>query len=359
MNDIKYMKIALQLSKKGMGFTEPNPMVGAVVVKNDRILSTGYHARFGAVHAEQVALEHVTETGTTLYVTLEPCVHYGKTPPCTDLILGKKVKRVVIAVHDPNPLVNGKGIRKLREHGVEVDVGLLRDIALKINRHYLKFMTAKMPYVTLHAGVSIDGKLTDKYRKSRWITDEELRLYSHSMRGEFSAILAGVGTVIDDNPQLTVREKAWQGKKFFRVILDSNNVLDTGLNIFRDRENFPLIFFSSLEAENKTPKPGAKHHFFVSPDRDYGGLSLPEVLGQLYRLGIASVLVEGGGSVINSFISTGLYDEIVLFTADKLVGGTLSVQLFAEGAAVSNPVKLKEREILSFATGYIVRGYRE
>ncbi|NIM14630.1 MAG: bifunctional diaminohydroxyphosphoribosylaminopyrimidine deaminase/5-amino-6-(5-phosphoribosylamino)uracil reductase RibD [Candidatus Aminicenantes bacterium] len=359
MADIKYMKIALGLSKKGMGFTEPNPMVGAVVVKNNRILSTGYHARFGAVHAEQKALEHVTETGTTLYVTLEPCVHYGKTPPCTDLILEKKVKRVVVAIQDPNPLVNGKGIRQLREHGVQVDVGLFQDIASKINRHYLKFMTAKMPYVALNAGVSIDGKLTDKYRKSQWISDEELRLYSHSMRGEFSAILAGVSTVIDDNPQLTVREKDWQGKKLFRVILDSNNILDTGLNIYRDQENFPLIFFSSAEAENKTPNPEAEHHFFVSPDRDYGGLSLPEVLEQLYWLGVASVLVEGGGSVINSFITTGLYDEIVLFTADKFIGGTLSVQLFAEGAAVSNPVKLKEREILSLETGYIVRGYRE
>jgi diaminohydroxyphosphoribosylaminopyrimidine deaminase/5-amino-6-(5-phosphoribosylamino)uracil reductase len=359
MADIKYMKIALQLSKKGMGFTEPNPMVGAVVVKGDRILSTGYHARFGAVHAEHAALEHVTETGTTLYVTLEPCVHYGKTPPCTDLILEKRVKRVVVAVRDPNPLVNGKGIRQLRERGVQVDVGLCRDIALKINRHYLKFTSAKMPYVTLHAGVSIDGKLTDKYRKSRWISDEELRMYSHSMRGEFSAVLAGVNTVMDDNPQLTVREKAWQGKRLFRAILDSNNILETGLNIFRDRENFPVIFFSSAEAENKTPNPEAEHHFFVSRDREYGGLSLPEVLGQLYRMGVASVLVEGGGGVINSFITTGLYDEIVLFTADKLIGGTLSVQLFAEGAGVSDPVRLKEREILCLETGYIVRGYRE
>jgi diaminohydroxyphosphoribosylaminopyrimidine deaminase/5-amino-6-(5-phosphoribosylamino)uracil reductase len=358
MTDIKFMKAALGLSKKGMGFTEPNPMVGAVVVKNNRILSTGYHARFGAPHAEQIALENINEIDTTLYVTLEPCAHYGKTPPCADLILKKQVKRAVVAIQDPNPLVNGKGIRQLTEHGVQVDVGLFRDIALKINRHYFKYMIQKLPYVTLNAGVSIDGKLTDKYRKSQWISDEELRLCSHSLRGEFSAILAGVRTVIDDDPQLTVREKAWNGKKLYRVILDSNNVLDTARKVFRDQDNFPLVLFSSTEAKNRTPNPGAVHHFFVSPDRRYGGLCLREVLERLYRLGTASILVEGGGSIINSFLSAGLYDEIVLFTADKLIGGTLSVQLFAEGAAVANPLELKNREVIPMKNGYIVRGYK-
>ena len=357
MDDLKFMKAALKLSKKGIGFTEPNPLVGAVVVKDNKIISTGFHARYGGPHAEQKALEHVKEKDTTLYVTLEPCTHHGKTPPCTDLILEKKVKRVAVSIKDPNPMVNGKGIARLKEQGVQVDVGLLEDISLKINRHYLTYMKKKRPYVTLKAGISLDGKLTDKYRKSQWITDEELRTYAHSLRGEFSAILAGVKTVIDDNPQLTVREKAWGNKKLFRVVLDTDNILDTGLRIFENRENFPLIIFSSTEAKNKTPK--VENHFFIEPDRERKGLDLKKVLETLHRLDIASVMVEGGGSVIDSFLKDKLYDELLLEIADKLIGGKESVQLFASGAALSDPVNLREREVIPLQSGYIVRAYRE
>jgi len=355
------MKVAVQLSKKAIGFTEPNPLVGAVVVKDNRIISTGYHTRFGADHAERMALMPVSEPGTTLYVSLEPCCHHGKTPPCTDLIVEKKVKRVVVAMQDPNPRVNGCGIRQLREHGITVDVGVLQPVAETVNRHYLKYICGDKPYVTINAGVSLDGKLTDKYRKSQWITDEELRLMSHSLRGEYSAILAGVKTVADDNPQLTIREKGWGDKRFFRVVLDSRNSLICckDWTIFREQTKFPLVLFSSSEAENKTPNPKAAHHFFVPPDKANSGLNLEAVLRQLHRLGIASVLVEGGGQVISSFLRTGLYDEIMLFTADKLLGGGDSVQLFADGASVSSPVKLEEREILPLETGFLVRGYRK
>jgi diaminohydroxyphosphoribosylaminopyrimidine deaminase/5-amino-6-(5-phosphoribosylamino)uracil reductase len=358
MDDIKYMKAALGLSKRGTGFTEPNPLVGAVVVKNGRIISTGYHARFGDAHAERGALAGVNEPGTTLYVTLEPCVHHGKTPPCTDLILEKKVKRVVVAVGDPNPRVAGKGIQLLRQEGVEVQTGLLQRTGMKINRHYLKYITTGMPYVTLKSGISIDGKLTDKHGQSQWITGPELRAYSRGMRGEFSAIMAGAGTVRCDNPRLTIRENAWAGKKLRRVILDSNNTLDSALNIFQEREQFPLILFSSTTAANRDPHPCADHHFFVSPNAAHGGLNLVEILEHLHRLGIASVLVEGGGALTGSFLAAGLYDEIILFTADKLIGGRESVQLFPGGASISNPVTLDRREILSLDTGYIVRGFK-
>lgn len=355
--DLKFMKVAMALSKKGMGFTEPNPMVGAVVVKEGRIVSTGYHMQCGKPHAEAIALDGIDAQNSTLYVSLEPCAHYGKTPPCVDLVVENKVKRVVIAMQDPNPKVNGKSIRKLKDAGIRVDVGVLEKDALTLNRHYLTYITSNRPYVTLNAGVSIDGKLTDKYRKSQWITDEDLRLYSHSMRGEFSAILAGVKTVLDDNPQLTVREDAWTGKTLHRVILDTNNVLDTGFRIFEEQENFPLILFSSREAPNTTPK--AKRHFFVEPDRKHGGLDLTEILARLHRLGIASVLVEGGGAVINSFLANGFFDEAVFFIADKLLGGNTneSVQLFAHGATVADPLTLKNRQIVQLDSGFIIRGF--
>lgn len=356
MEDIKFMKIALKLADRGMGFTEPNPMVGAVVVKNHRIIAAGYHHRFGADHAERVALKNVTEPGTTLYVTLEPCPHFGKTPPCVDFLLEKKVQRVVTAMQDPNPLVNGKGIRKLEENGIPVEVGVLSEMARKLNRHYIKFMTDRMPYVTLKAGVSLDGKLTDKFRNSRWVTDEKMREFSHSLRGEFSAVMVGGQTVIDDDPQLNIREQAWGDKKLFRIVLDTHNRLDTRLQIFSgDQEQFPLVIFSSKEAENKTAK--VKQHFFVTPGAN-GGVDLKEVLANLYQLGIASVMVEGGGGILNSFLEERLYDEIILAAAGSLIGGKDSVQLFSRGTSVSTPVELKEREITVLESGYFIRGYR-
>ena len=356
MDEIKYMKAAIQLSKKGMGMTEPNPLVGAVVVKNNKIIATGYHARYGAPHAEQIALKDLDALDTTMYVTLEPCAHFGKTPPCTECILHRQVKRVVVAMTDPNPLVNGKGIKRLEEQGVKVEVGLLEHLAAKINRHYITYMTRKRPYVTLKAGVSMDGKLTDKYGKSEWVTGETMRSISHSFRGEFSAIMAGVGTVIADNPQLTIREKGWKGKRLFRVILDTKNRLETGLNIFRDQDRFPLILFSSKTAPDKTPK--TEHHFFIDTGENEQTLKLEEVLATLHRLGIASVMVEGGGRLFDSFLESRLYDEIVLSTAYKLIGGETSVQFFRSGTRVSTPVELKDREIIALDSGYIIRGYR-
>jgi diaminohydroxyphosphoribosylaminopyrimidine deaminase/5-amino-6-(5-phosphoribosylamino)uracil reductase len=357
MIDTKYMKIAMKMSRRAVGFTEPNPMVGAVVVKDGRVLSVGYHRKCGAAHAERDALRTIKEDGTTLYVTLEPCIHFGKTPPCVDFIIEKKVKRVVAAMQDPNPLVNGKGFRKLKEKGIEVEIGLTADMACKMNRHYIKYITQKMPYVALRAATSLDGKLTDKFRKSQWITGEELRTYSHSLRGEFSAIMAGAKTIIDDNPMLTIREGGWGEKKLYRVVLDSQNALDTRLKIFnaQEQERFPLILFSSKEAKNMTPK--VKHHFFVKPHRE-GGLDLKEVLEVLYRMEIASIMVEGGGALFNSFLKTDLYDEIILSQAGTLIGGKDSVQLFADGTSVSTPIELNEREITQFRTGHFIRSLK-
>ncbi len=348
------MKIALALSKKGMGFTEPNPLVGAVVVKNGEIIASACHKKYGAKHAERAALEKITGKNTTLYVTLEPCAHFGKTPPCTAIIIAKQVERVVMPMLDPNPLVDGKGSRELEKNGIKTEVGLLADLARKINRHYLKFITREQPYVTIKAGVSLDGKLTDKYRQSQWITDKPMRDLSHSLRGEFSAVLVGLGTVMDDNPQLTVRGKAWSGKSIYRVVLDSQNKLDKGLRVFQEQERFPLVLFSSAGAKNKEKK--VAHHFFITGN-EYG-LDLKIVLKTLGSLGIASLLVEGGGSIIDSFLGQGFYDEIILFTADKLIGGKAAVELFSSGASLTRPVKIARKEIIEFASGRLVRGYR-
>jgi diaminohydroxyphosphoribosylaminopyrimidine deaminase/5-amino-6-(5-phosphoribosylamino)uracil reductase len=356
MDDLKFMKIALKLSRRGVGRTEPNPLVGALAVKDGRILSSGFHRAFGDRHAETMALEHMTVPGATLYLTLEPCSHFGKTPPCVDLIIAKKVRRVVMAMEDPNPLVNGSGIRKLQEHGIETLVGLCRDQAEQVNRHYLKAMRSGLPYVAIHAGLSLDGKLTDRFGHSRWITSEEARRYAHSLRGEFSAILAGRNTILADDPRLTLREAGWEGKKLFRVVLDSSNSLPHYLNIFKDQENFPLVLFSSRAAAERKKK--VPRHFFVSSDEH--GLVLPELLGELANLGIASVLVEGGGRLIDSFIRGRLFDEMILFFSRKVVGGRDSVQMFASGVAdLQEALELTDCRWSEFAAGQVMRGYRK
>jgi diaminohydroxyphosphoribosylaminopyrimidine deaminase/5-amino-6-(5-phosphoribosylamino)uracil reductase len=354
MDDRKFMKIALKLSRYGEGFTEPNPMVGAVAVKNGKILASGFHRAFGSEHAETMALEHLAIPGSTLYLTLEPCSHFGKTPPCVDLIIARKVRRMVVAMKDPNPLVNGAGIRKLRAHGIQIRCGLGREWAERINRHYLKYIQTKKPYVAIHAGLSLDGKLTDKSGCSRWVTSEEARRYSHSLRGEFSAILAGRGTILADDPQLTLREAGWQGKILYRVALDSDNSLSARRNLFKDQEKFPLVIFSSRDAANRRKK--VPHHFFVR--RSSRGLSLPDILAELANLGIASVLVEGGGKVIDSFVRERLFDEMILFYSRQIVGGKNAVQLFASGAAnLGEALELTDCQWSEFASGGVMRGF--
>jgi diaminohydroxyphosphoribosylaminopyrimidine deaminase/5-amino-6-(5-phosphoribosylamino)uracil reductase len=262
---------------------------------------------------------------------------------------------VVMAMADPNPLVKGSGIRKLQAHGIETSIGLLSGQAERINRHYLKFMRAGFPYVALHAGLSLDGKLTDRCGGSQWVTTEQARRYAHSLRGEFSAILAGRNTILADDPRLTLREAGWEGKRLYRVVLDSGNSLPHYLKIFKEQENFPLVIFSSLAAASTEKK--VPHHYFVPADAH--GLRLDAVLEQLAALGIASVLVEGGGRVIDSFIRERLYDEVVLFVAHTLIGGRDSVQLFASGVAdLREALALADCHWSACAGGHVLRGYK-
>ncbi|MEN8221951.1 MAG: bifunctional diaminohydroxyphosphoribosylaminopyrimidine deaminase/5-amino-6-(5-phosphoribosylamino)uracil reductase RibD [Acidobacteriota bacterium] len=351
-DDILFMHLAFRLSEKGLGFTEPNPLVGAVVVKNGRIVSTGYHGRYGEAHAERTALEKTEEKGTTLYVSLEPCSHTGHTPPCTDIIIEKEVARVVIPFADPNPGVNGAGIKKLAAAGIEVETGLLENEALYLNRHYLKYITGKIPWVTINAGVTIDGKLSDNNRNSQWITGELSRSLSHSFRGEFGAIIAGSATVEDDDPMLTIREQGWAEKKFVRVILDTENRLSDKMKVFNQKKKWPLCVFSGIGYEDRGRK--CENHFFINSGP--GGLDLKEVLRILGEIGIASVLVEGGGVLIGSFLNSRLCDEVVLFTADKLLGGKNSVEILSEGVPLTDPVKLTGKKIIKLDDGYIIRG---
>ncbi len=352
-DDFKFMKYALKLAEKGRGFTKLNPLVGAVVVKDNRIISTGFHKAYGEKHAERVALESINEEDATLYVTLEPCVHYGKTPPCVDLIIEKKLKRVVIASIDENPVVKNKGVEKLRKNGIEVEVGLMDEENHLINKVYFKHITTKKPYVSIHAGISIDGKLTDKNKNSKWITSDILRDISHGLRGEFDSILVGKNTVLSDNPQLTIRHDFWKSKDFYRVVLNKDNDLEKYLNIFKNQDKFPLVIFSSNKLTKKEKK--VENHFFINEDD--AGLDLKEILRILYGLDISSVLVEGGGKIIDSFIKKRLFDEVVFFISDKIIGGKESVEIFKTGFLLDKSIKFKDYSLINIGEGFIFRGY--
>ncbi|HDP95292.1 MAG TPA: bifunctional diaminohydroxyphosphoribosylaminopyrimidine deaminase/5-amino-6-(5-phosphoribosylamino)uracil reductase RibD [Candidatus Aminicenantes bacterium] len=351
-NDIAWMQQALWLARCGRGFTEPNPMVGAVWVRNGKLLASGFHHRVGTAHAERVALEKVNSRGGTLYVTLEPCVHFGRTPPCVDLILEKGVERVVACAQDPDPRVNGRGFARLREAGVKVDVGCLEDVHARINQRYLAFHRRGRPWVVLKAGLSLDGRLTDESGCSQWVTPKVMRDAAHSLRGEFSAVMVGAGTARKDNPRLDLRQADWQGKGHLRVVLDSRNILPPDLHLFGDQERFPTVVFSAETAENKLPRTSLQR--FVSAAS--GGVNLDEVLRELAKMAVGSLMVEGGPMLLNAFLCRGLWDEVILFCAAALLGGTNAPGLLSRAMPVERPLRFKRQRIFEMPGGFIFRG---
>jgi len=350
--DISWMHHALGLARRGRGFTEPNPMVGAVWVKDGRMLAGDFHHRVGAPHAERLVLESVNARGGTLYATLEPCVHHGRTPPCVDLILAKGVERVVSCCQDPDPRVQGRGFARLREAGVEVEAGCLEDLHSRLNRRYLASRRRGTPWVTLKAGLSLDGRMTDGRGRSQWITPEPMRAVAHSLRGEFSAVMVGSGTALQDNPRLDLRHPDWEGKGHLRVVLDTHNALPEDLKLFSDQERFPTAVFSADTAADRTPRtPG---HGFVPPGPD--GLDLAAVLRELGSREVGSVLVEGGPTLMNSFITQGLWDEMVLFSAASLLGGGNAPGLLSAALPVNKPLRFSRYRVFELPGGFVFRG---
>lgn len=279
------MQRALTLAKKGEGWTLPNPMVGAVVVKDGKIIGEGYHKKFGSNHAEVEALREIDAKGATLFVTLEPCSHTGKTPPCSGAIIESGVKKVVIASKDP--LRNG--IEDLEKAGIEVEFGMLNAEALELNKFFFTFHKKKRPYITLKVAVSLDWKIAKSRQKQTWLTGEETGIQTHILRHQHQAILVGSGTVISDNPNLGVRNI--QGKDPIRIILKGERELAKDLQVFRD-ENYIVL-------ENK---------------------EIEEVMKELHKEGITSVLIEGGHEIYSSFLNAKLVDELEIFIAPTLMG---------------------------------------
>ncbi|MDF1507930.1 bifunctional diaminohydroxyphosphoribosylaminopyrimidine deaminase/5-amino-6-(5-phosphoribosylamino)uracil reductase RibD [Robertmurraya sp. DFI.2.37] len=320
MNDCEYMNIALSLAHATLGQTSPNPSVGAVLVKDGRLVGTGVHLKAGTPHAEVHAIQTAGNDakGAVMYVTLEPCSHYGKTAPCADLIIQSGIKKVFIAALDPNPLVSGKGLEKLIQAGIEVEVGLCKEEALKLNEKFFHFIQTNTPFVTIKAGISFDGKTASKTGDSKWITSPESRQDVHKLRHEHDGILVGINTILQDNPLLTTR-RPQGGKNPIRIVLDSKLNMPISANVVQDRSTKTIIF------------TGNQHHIARKKELEDCGItivvqenpqiSIKEVLKTLGELKLMSVLIEGGSEVHASFIAEKAFQQIIAYIAPTIIAG--------------------------------------
>jgi len=317
----KFMRAAIGLAKKGVGKTSPNPAVGSVVVKAGRVVAGGWHKKAGGAHAEIEALRAAGRgaRGSVLVVTLEPCCHFGKTPPCANAIIAAGIRKVVVGAPDPNPLVSGKGVAALRAAGVEVEEGVLSEECAAMNEGWNKFITTGSPFVTLKLAASLDGRIAASGGDSKWITGVESRRLVHRMRAANDAVMVGGLTALKDDPELTVR--LVRGRDPVKVVLDSNLRVPVASRIFNNAEGGRLIIFASKKAdEKKAARARAAGAEVVTLLEAAGGLPLKKVLKALAKRGIASVLVEGGGILAASLLKERLVDELVLFYGPLVIG---------------------------------------
>lgn len=374
MNDQQYMQLALELARKAMGRTSPNPMVGAVVVKNNLILGQGYHAKAGTPHAEIHALREAGEEakGATLYVTLEPCSHYGRTPPCTKAIIEAGISRVVAAMADPNPLVAGRGFEQLREAGIQVEYGLMEEEARRLNEVFIKYISTRKPFVVMKTAMTLDGKIAATTGDSKWVTGEEARLMVHRLRDRYDAIMVGIGTVLADDPALTTRLPVAKGRDPIRVIVDSQARLPLESRVVTqllkrsvtDKTINPslaptIIATTSLAPQEKLKaleKAGA--WIMKIPAKD-GRVDLVKLMEQLAEEDITGILLEGGSQLNASALETGIVDKVISFIAPKIIGGQEAPgPVGGVGIAKMNQaIKLRNITLGQIGQDIIVEGY--
>jgi diaminohydroxyphosphoribosylaminopyrimidine deaminase/5-amino-6-(5-phosphoribosylamino)uracil reductase len=320
--DKKFMRRAIELALKGEGQTSPNPAVGAVVVKNGRIVGEGFHRKAGAAHAEVVALKEAGSRakGSDLYVTLEPCCHYGRTPPCCNTIISSKVRRVIVGMRDVNPIVRGMGIKILKDNGIGVTEGVLKSECENINPAYLKWIATGMPYVTLKVALSLDGKIATKSGDSKWITNELCREYVHKLRDSSDAIIVGATTALKDDPRLTVRLPGKAARNKIAVVLDEKLSLPLTSSLGKRRSGLVVATTSNASVSKIRKFERKGHKVIVCRSTGDGRVFLPHLLRSLGSFGITSVLVEGGAEVHSDFLRRGLADRVVACIAPKFIG---------------------------------------
>jgi diaminohydroxyphosphoribosylaminopyrimidine deaminase / 5-amino-6-(5-phosphoribosylamino)uracil reductase len=358
--DERWMAQALTLAERGRGLCSPNPMVGAVVVNEGRLLGQGFHSRAGGPHAEVEALSEAGDRarGATLYVTLEPCNHHGRTPPCVEAILGAGLRRVVAAASDPNPRVTGAGLQRLGEAGLEVLEGCLADEARAQNRVFFAAMTRLRPHVTLKCAMTLDGKIAAFDRRARWITGEAARLEAHRLRSHSDAVMVGIGTVLADDPALTVRLDPPWPREPLRVVVDSRartpltaRLIDAGSParvVVAVADEAPADRIERLDARGVT--------VLACKSRD-GRVDLPDLCVRLFALDVTGVLLEGGSELNGAFVDDGLVDRVAMFIAPSILGGALApTAVGGRGLLLSEPLRLRAAAARAVGHDWLIEG---
>ena len=361
-DDIYFMQMALDLAEKGRGFTSPNPVVGAVVVKKGRIAGKGYHKSAGSAHAEVNAINEAGDhaEGSTLYVTLEPCNHTGRTPPCTQKIYDAGIKRVVIAMNDPNPDVQGGGIDYLKGKGIHVTLGVCEDQAARQNEVFLKYVKTKRPFVILKCAATLDGYIATKTGDSKWITCPESRQFSHNLRHECDAIMVGIGTVKKDNPRLTARLDQINCMDPVRVILDSHLSICENAHVLNHTSDSDTIIVTGADvSKNKKLKIEKKGVKVISSSVKNGLIDLNILMDRLGSDGITSLVIEGGSRVTASALDAKIVDKICFFYGPKILGSNDGVPLCrGDGPSLINGcISVTDIQVSQFNDDVLIEGY--
>ncbi|UCF87522.1 MAG: bifunctional diaminohydroxyphosphoribosylaminopyrimidine deaminase/5-amino-6-(5-phosphoribosylamino)uracil reductase RibD [Nitrospiraceae bacterium] len=369
-----FMERALALAAKGKGRTSPNPMVGAVIVKGNKVIAEGFHKKAGTAHAEIIALKKAgtKARGSTLFLNLEPCCHTDKkTPPCTKTIIQSGIKKVVASMTDPNPKVSGRGFKELKKAGLDIEVGLMEAEAKKLNESFIKYIRTKKPFVILKMAQSLDGKIATARGESQWITGKEARKYVHRMRNELDAVLVGIGTVLKDNPSLDCRMS--KGRNPYRVIVDSRLQISQHAKVFKHRDNKTIIATTQKASTRKVnmlrkhaqilfidEKAGKTHSLRKKESSNISnGVNLKSLMRELGKLGITSVMIEGGSALAASALSDRIVDKLMFFIAPKIIGGRNSIPSVGgeSPALLRHAVSLRDFQAISVGKDLLVECY--
>ncbi|MEJ5366332.1 MAG: bifunctional diaminohydroxyphosphoribosylaminopyrimidine deaminase/5-amino-6-(5-phosphoribosylamino)uracil reductase RibD [Desulfosoma sp.] len=360
--DERFMQRAVRLARRGLGRTSPNPMVGAVVVRDGRVVGEGFHEHIGGPHAEVNALRRAGDSalGATLYVSLEPCNHYGRTPPCTEAVLEAGIRRVVIGMADPNPKVTGGGADRLRQAGIDVVSGVLEEECRKLNQPFIKWVTLGRPYVTLKCAATLDGRIATRTGDSRWVTNERSRRLVHELRAAADAVLVGIGTALADDPLLTARTGRKKVQQPLRIVLDTHGRLPAASQLVKTARQSPVLVVCGDAVVKEVRERFSPHGVDVLgvPTGEPYGLNLAALLDELGRRSITSVLVEGGARIHGAFLDGALADDFYFFYAPKILGDSLAVPMF-QGAPkhfMKDAVPGVDCQVRRLGDDFVVRG---
>ena len=358
----KFMKIALSLAAKGKGLTSPNPMVGAAIVKKEKIVGSGFHSKAGTPHAEIIALENAGEKakGSTLFINLEPCVHFGKTPPCCEEVIKSGIRKVIVAMKDPNPLVDGSGIKKLKNYGIEVVLGIMEKEARELNEAFIKSIKTKTPFVIMKSAMSLDGRIATRSGKSKWITGKESRRYVQELRAKVDGIMVGIGTVLKDNPRLTLRTGKIKRTLPAKIVIDSSLKIPIKAKLFSSEPTTKVIIAATNKASRKKIESLRKTGIdIIQTEANKGKGNLKKLTRELYKKGIMTILLEGGSELNASAIREGIVDKVFYFYAPILIGGSDAKGMMGGDGVdtIQDAKKIDIKEVKRIGKDLLVIGY--